>query len=133
MESELSLDLLLLLNGAVVSGLWAQLSLSAVFSDFRDGAIDDFAPLLDFGFSGSLNSALYLSGGIDFLLYLPLVVSVIVLPSNGLASSSSSLDSAVWSIWGGGVYFHRNFPALTDYRRFHYIFSWFWSSVKFIY
>ena len=49
-ESELSLDLLLLLNGAVVSGLWAQLSLSAVFSDFRDGAIEDFVPLLDFGF-----------------------------------------------------------------------------------
>ena len=101
-ESELSLDLLLLLNGAVESGLWAQLSLSAAFSDFRDGAIDDFAPLLDFGFSGSLNSALYLSVGIDLLLDLLLVVSVVVLPSNSLTPSSSSLDLAVWSIWGGG-------------------------------
>ena len=101
MESELSLDLLLLLSGAVVSGLCAQLSLSAVFSDFKDGAMELF---LDFGFSGSLNSALYLSGGIDTLLDLLLVVSEVVLPSNGLLSSSSFLDSVVCWFWCGGVF-----------------------------
>ena len=93
-ELKLSLDLLFLLKGAVESGLCAQLSLSAAFSDFRDGAIDDFAPLFDLGFSGSLNSALYLSVGIDLLPDLLLVVSVMVLPSNGLNSSSLSLDFA---------------------------------------
>ena len=97
-ELELSLDLLLLLSGAVESGLCAQLSLSAAFSDFRDGAIDDFAPLLDLGFSGSLNSALYLSVGIDLLLDLLLVSLVVVLPSNGLGSSSLAVEFAASAI-----------------------------------
>jgi len=88
MELELSLDLLLLLSGAVESGLCAQLSLSAAFSDFRDGAMDNFVPFLDLGFAGSLNSALYLSVGIDLLLDLLLVSSVVVLPSSGLGSTS---------------------------------------------
>ena len=100
-ESALSLDLLLLLNGAVVSGLCAQLSFNAVFSDFNDGVMELF---LDFAISGSLNSALYLSGGIDTLLDLLLVVSEVVLPSNGLLSSSSLLDSVVCWIWCGGVF-----------------------------
>jgi hypothetical protein len=52
-ELELSLDVLLLLSGAVECGLCAQLSLSAAFSDFRDGAIDDLAPLLDLGVSSN--------------------------------------------------------------------------------
>jgi hypothetical protein len=68
--------------------------LSAAFSDFRDGAIDDLAPLLDLGFSGNLNPALYLSVGIDLLLDLLLVASVVVLPSNGLNSSAISADLA---------------------------------------
>ena len=88
MELELSLDLLLLLSGAVESGLCAQHSLSTAFSDFRDGAIDDLVPFLDLGFTGSLNSALYLSVGIDLLLDLLLVSSVVALPSSGLGSSS---------------------------------------------
>jgi len=88
MELELSLDLLLLLSGAVESGLCAQLSLSTAFSDFKNGAFDDLVPFLDLGFAGSLNSALYLSVGIDLLLDLLLVSSVVVLPSNGLGSSS---------------------------------------------
>ena len=58
--------------------------MSAAFSDFRDGAIDDLFPFLDLGFSGSLNSALYLSVGIDLLLDLLLVASV--------------------EGWGGGIY-----------------------------
>ena len=87
-ELELSLDLLLLLSGAIESGLCAQLSLSAAFSDFRDGAMNDLVPFSDLGFAGSLNSALYLSVGIDLLLDLLLVSSVVVLPSNGLGSSS---------------------------------------------
>ena len=87
-ELELSLDLLLLLSGAVESGLCAQLSLSAAFSDFRDGANAVFVPFLDLGFAGSLNSALYLSVGIDILLDLLLVSSVVVLPSSGLGSFS---------------------------------------------
>ena len=94
MELELSLDLLLLLSSAVESGLCAQLSLSTAFSDFRDGAIDDLAPLLDLGFSGNLNSVLYLSVGIDLLLDLLLVASVVVLPSNGLGSLSLAVKFA---------------------------------------
>ena len=66
------------------------LSLSAAFSDFRDGAIDDLAPLLDLGVSGNLKSTLYLSVGIYLLLDLLLVASVVVLPSNGLNSSALS-------------------------------------------
>ena len=93
-ELELSLDLLLLLSSAVESGLCAQLSLRAAFSDFRDGAIDDLAPLLDLGFSGNLNSVLYLSVGIDLLLDLLLVASVVVLPSNGLGSLSLAVKFA---------------------------------------
>ena len=62
----------------------------AAFSDFRDGAIDDLTPLLDLGVSSNLNSALYLSVGIDLLLDLLLVASVVVLPSNGLDSSALS-------------------------------------------
>ena len=64
--------------------------MSAAFSDFRDGAIDDLALLLDLGVSSNLNSALYLSVGIDLLLDLLLVASVVVLPSNGLDSSALS-------------------------------------------
>ena len=94
MELELSLDLLLLLSSAVESGLGAQLSWRAAFSDFRDGAIDDLAPLLDLGFSGNLNSVLYLSVGIDLLLDLLLVASVVVLPSNGLGSLSLAVKFA---------------------------------------
>ena len=97
MELELSLDLLLLLSDAVESGLYAQISLSAAFSDFRDGAIDDFVPFLDLGFVGSFNSALYLSVGIDLLLDLLLVSSVVVLPSNSLSSSSLVVEFAASS------------------------------------
>ena len=97
-ELELSLDLLLLLSGAVESGLCAQLSLSAAFNDFRDGAIDDLAPLLDLGFSGNLNSAQYLSVGTDILLDLLLVSSVAVLPSNGLSTSSLAVEFAASAI-----------------------------------
>ena len=97
MELELSLDLLLLLIGAVESGLCAQLSLSAPFSDFRDGAIDNLGPFLDLGFVGSFNFALYLSVGIDLLLDLLLVSSVVVLPSNGLGSSSLAVEFAASS------------------------------------
>jgi len=86
------------ISGAVESGLCAQLSLSAAFNDFRDGAIDDLAPLLDLGFSGNLNSAQYLSVGTDILLDLLLVSSVAVLPSNGLSTSSLAVESAASAI-----------------------------------
>ena len=110
MELELSLDLLLLLSGAVESGLCAQLSLSAAFSDFKDGAIDDLVPFLDLGFAGSLNSALYLSVGIDLLLDLLLVSSGVVLPSNGLSSSSLVVEFAASSTWKRGYLFLLLFP-----------------------
>ena len=106
MELALSLDLLLLLSGAVVSGLCAQLSLRAAFNDFRDGVTDDLAPFLDLGFSGNLNSAQYLSVGTDILLDLLLVLSVVVLPSNGISTSSLALEFSVLAIcWGGKFIF----------------------------
>ena len=106
MELELSLNLLLLLSGAVLSGLCAQLSLSAAFNDFRDGATVDLAPLLDLGFSGNLNSAQYLSVGTDILLDLLLVLSAVVLPSNGLSTSLLAVEFAVSAIcWGGEFIF----------------------------
>ena len=52
--------------------------------------MDDLAPLLDLGASVNLNSALYLSVGIDLLLDLLLVTLVVVLPSNGLDFSTLS-------------------------------------------
>ena len=113
MELELSLNLLLLLSGAVLSGLCAQLSLSAAFNDFRDGATVDLAPLLDLGFSGNLNSAQYLSVGTDILLDLLLVLSAVVLPSNGLSTSLLAVEFAVSAIcWGGGSSFFLVFPPL---------------------
>ena len=72
--------------------------MSTAFSVFRDGAIEDLAPLLDLGASGNLNSALYLSVGIDFLLDLLMVAS------NGLASSTLSTGPVAWVFWGGGVF-----------------------------
>ena len=111
-ELELSLDLLLLLSGAVVSGLCAQLSLSPAFKDFRDGATDDLAPLLDLGFSGNLNSAQYLSVGTDILLDLLLVLSEAVLPSNDLSTSSLAVEFAVSAICWRGSSFFLVFPPL---------------------
>ena len=64
--------------------------MSTAFSVFRDGAIDDFAPLLDLGASGNLNTTLYLSLGIDLLLDLLPITSVVLLPYNGLDSSTVS-------------------------------------------
>ena len=94
MELALSLDLLLLLRGAVVSGLCAQLSLRAAFNDFSEGSTVDFAVFLDLGFLGNLNSAQYLSVGIDTLLDLLLVSSEALLPSNSPSSSSLALGFA---------------------------------------
>ena len=85
-ESELSLDLLLLLRGAVESGLCAQLSLSAALRDF---VIDDLVSLLDLMLSSRLNSATYLSVGTHILLDLLLVSSVVLLPSNELGTVAS--------------------------------------------
>ena len=118
-ELELSLDLLLLLNGAVESGLCAQLSLSAAFSDFRDGAIDDLAPLLDLGFSGNLNSVLYLSVGIDLLLDLLLVALVEVGVWGGYLFSlvSPPFPNFLFFLFSGrGVHFCRiNIPLLVHH------------------
>ena len=65
MELALSLDLLLFLRGAVVSGLCAQLSLRAALNDFSEGATADFTIFLDLEFLGNLNSAQYLSVGTE--------------------------------------------------------------------
>ena len=90
-EQALSLDLLLLLRGAVVSGLCAQLSLRAALNDFSEGATADFTIFLDLEFLGNLNSAQYLSVGIETLLDLLLVLSEALLPSNSPSSSSLAL------------------------------------------
>ena len=100
-ELELSLDLLLLLRGAVESGLCAQLSLSAALSDF---AIDDFVALLDLMLSGRLNSATYLSVGTDILLDLLLVSSVVLLPSDDLGTTSSAANSVASTFCLGGKF-----------------------------
>ena len=90
--------MLLLLSGAVVSGLCAQLSLRAAFNDFSDGATVDLAVFLDLGFFGNLNSAQYLSVGTDILLDFLLVSSEALLPSNSPSSSSLALEFTVSAI-----------------------------------
>ena len=90
-DQVLPLDLLLLLRGAVVSGLCAQLSFRAALNDFSEGATAVFAIFLDLELLGNLNSAQYLSVGTETLLDLLLVLSEALLPSNSLRSSSLAL------------------------------------------
>ena len=66
--------------------------MSTAFNVYRNGAMDDVAPLLDLGI---LNSALYLSVGIYILLDFLLVTSLAVLPSNGLTSSIFSMSLVI--------------------------------------
>ena len=89
------------------SGLCAQLSFSASLRDFASDDFDDFLIL-----SGFLNSATYLSIGIDTLLDLLLVSSVVLLPSDDLGATSSAGDSAASLLClRGGVHSFWNFPS----------------------